>query len=143
MPTRLAWCYGDPGASRWSSWLAGRAFGREDWEREALAVARRAGEARGRTDVFPLVDAGLCHGTVGTRAHLPSTFPGDRRRGAPGSGALLDSAHPRSTAAGPRRGRVPQTLARGGASRPGPRWSEETGFLTGAAGIALALLAAC
>jgi class I lanthipeptide synthase len=61
-PTRLAWCYGDPGVAAVLA-LAGRSFGREDWEREAVAVARRAAK-RGETETA-VVDAGLCHGAAG------------------------------------------------------------------------------
>ncbi|HEY0557838.1 MAG TPA: lanthionine synthetase C family protein [Thermoanaerobaculia bacterium] len=136
VPTRLAWCYGDPGVAM-VLWLAGRAFAREDWEREALAVARRAAK-RGETDVS-VVDAGLCHGTAG----LAHTF--HRLFRATGDEALREAAlfwiQRTLDQRRPGHGVGGFSLAETGASGPG-RWSEEAGFLTGAAGIALALLAA-
>ncbi len=61
-PTRLAWCYGDPGVAA-VLLLAARSFGREDWEREALAAARLS--ARRRSGGVEIVEAGLCHGAAG------------------------------------------------------------------------------
>jgi lantibiotic modifying enzyme len=64
--TRLAWCYGDLGIAV-TLLAAARAVAREDWEREAIEVAHRAA-------AWPIVgsgvvDAGICHGAAGV-AHL-------------------------------------------------------------------------
>jgi lantibiotic modifying enzyme len=136
VPTRLAWCYGDPGVAAVLG-LAGRTFGREDWEREALAVARRAAK-RGESDVS-VVDAGLCHGTAG----LAHVF--HRLHRATGDEMLREAAlfwlQRTLDQRRPGRGTGGFEHADAGASGPN-RWSEETGFLNGAAGIGLTLLAA-
>ena len=135
-PTRLAWCYGDPGVASVLS-LAGRTFGREDWEREALTVARCAAK-RGESDVS-VVDAGLCHGTAGL-AHIfhrlsrATCDKGLREAALFWLQRTLDLRRPDRGAGG-------YGGAEAGASGPS-RWSNETGFLTGTAGIGLALLAA-
>jgi lantibiotic biosynthesis protein len=135
-PTRLAWCYGDPGVAAVLS-LAGRAFGREDWEREALAVARRAVK-RGEDDVS-VVEAGLCHGTAGLAHVFHRLFR------ATGDETLREAAlfWLQRTLALRRPGHGAGGFGKAEGSASGPdRWSEETGFLTGAAGVGLTLLAA-
>jgi class I lanthipeptide synthase len=60
--TRLAWCYGDPGVA--AALLGAAHCLREPaWEREALAMARRA--SRCLPEQSGVVDAGLCHGAAG------------------------------------------------------------------------------
>jgi hypothetical protein len=134
--TRLAWCYGDPGVAT-VLWLAGRSFGREDWEREALAAAGRAVK-RGESDVS-VVDAGLCHGAAGLAHVFHRLFR------ATGDEALREAAlfwlRKTLDMRRPEQGIGGFESAEAGASSP-ERWSEETGFLTGAAGIGLMLLAA-
>ena len=136
VPTRLAWCYGDPGVAAVLS-LAGRTFNREDWEREALAVAHRAVK-RGESDTS-VVDVGLCHGTAGLAHVFHRLFR------ATGDEMLREAAlfWLKRTLDLRRPGRGPGGFGGAEAGASGPsRWSEETGFLTGAAGVGLALLAA-
>jgi hypothetical protein len=135
-PTRLAWCYGDPGIAA-ALLGAARCVGEPGWEREARAIARRA--ARRPPEEAGVVDAGLCHGAVG----LGHVF--NRMYQATGEAALGEAA----------RFWFDRTLALrrpgegiGGycACQPGEggarAWVVDPGLLTGAAGIALALLAA-
>ena len=129
---RLAWCYGDPGVA---AALLGAARHAEEpaWESAALAIARRAAERP--YEESGVKDAGLCHGSAGL-AHL---F--DRMFQATGEPRLAEAA----------RSWFEQTLAMrrpgrgiGGyeAWEPGGARSADRGLLTGATGIALALLAA-
>ena len=135
-PARLAWCYGDPGVAAallGTAWLVAEPA----WEREALAIARRA--ARRPPDQAGVRDAGLCHGAAGL-GHLFN-----RMFQATGEPGLADAA----------RFWFEQTLQM---ARPGqgiggyqawqlgddsePIWVTDSGLLTGSVGIALALLAA-
>lgn len=135
-PTRLAWCYGDPGVAA-ALWLAARSFGREDWEREALATARlAAGRREGGTGVE---DAGLCHGAAGLGHVFHRLFraTGDetlREAALFWLGRALEMRQPGQGAGG---FRSAESDAAGQMS-----YLEDPGFLTGAAGIGLALLAA-
>ena len=129
---RLAWCYGDPGVA---AALLGAARHVEEpaWESAALAIARRAAE-RPHAEAG-VKDAALCHGSAGL-AHLFN-----RMFQATGEPRLAEAA----------RSWFEQTLAMrrpgrgiGGyeAWEPGGARSADRGLLTGATGIALALLAA-
>jgi len=129
---RLAWCYGDPGVA---AALLGAARHVEEraWEPAALAIARRAAERP--YEESGVKDAGLCHGSAGL-AHLFN-----RMFQATGEPRLAEAA----------RSWFEQTLAMrrpgrgiGGyeAWEPGGARSADRGLLTGATGIALALLAA-
>lgn len=135
-PARTAWCYGDLGIAG-VLLPAARSFGRRDWEAEALAMAHRA--ARRPVGSFRTKDACLCHGAVGV-AHLFN-----RLYQATGDGELRDAA-----VAWYRRA---LSMRRSGEGIAGfltwavvaPRelsWLPEPGFLSGAAGIGLGLLAA-
>jgi hypothetical protein len=135
-PTRLAWCYGDPGVAS-VLWLAGASFGREDWQREALVAARRAAK-RGESDVS-VVDPGLCHGAAGLAHCFHRLFR------ATGEETFREAAlfWLRKTLEMRRPGHGPGGFRNADAEGlTPPRWSEETGFLTGAAGIGMTLLAA-
>jgi hypothetical protein len=135
-PTRLAWCYGDPGVAA-ALLGAARCIGEPAWEREAVAIARRA--ARHPPEESGVVDVGLCHGAAGL-GHLFN-----RMYQATGDSGLAQAARFwfERTLAMRRPGR-----GIGGyeAWAPGAdgdlTWVAEVGVLTGAAGIALALLAA-
>jgi hypothetical protein len=133
-PCRLAWCYGDPGVAA-SLLLAARCVREPAWEREALAMALRA--AARPADQAGVQDAGLCHGAAGL-GHLFN-----RLYQATGEPRLAEAArfwfrrtfelrHPDRGIAG---------FAAFSPEREEP-WLDEPGLLTGAAGIALALLAA-
>ncbi|HZT42756.1 MAG TPA: lanthionine synthetase C family protein [Chthonomonadaceae bacterium] len=134
--SRSAWCYGDPGVAV-TLLLAARGAGREDWEAEALEVACRA--AQRPVSEAGVQDAGLCHGAAGL-GHLFNRLyqaTGEPRLGAAARYWLeraLQMRQPGMAVAG-----YPAWL-------PGPddalRWEADPGLLTGAAGVALALLAA-
>ena len=136
-PSRLAWCYGDPGIAA-ALLYAARAAGVEEWERKALEIGSHA--AGSLPEDAGVRDAGLCHGAFGL-AHLYN-----RIHQASGDPRLADAARlwyrlglemrkPEGGVAGfetwtP----VGQDLQMA--------WMPDPGFLTGAAGIGLALLAA-
>jgi hypothetical protein len=135
-PARLAWCYGDLGLAVSLLWAA-RCVGEADWEQAALAVARRA--AGRRPEQSGVVDAGLCHGAAGV-AHLFN-----RLFQATGEERFAEAARfwfERTLALRqPDRG-VAGYLSRSPGEDGALTWLAEPGLLTGAAGIALALLAA-
>jgi hypothetical protein len=133
---RLAWCYGDPGIAA-AILGAARSVAEPDWEAAALAIARRAAERP--SDQSGIQDAGLCHGGAGL-GHLFN-----RMSQATGEPELAQAA----------RVWFEQALAMRRPGRgiggyevwePGDdgewTWTTDPGLLTGAAGIALALLAA-
>lgn len=130
---RTAWCYGDIGAAG-ALLVAARCARNADWERDAvdlaLAAARRPPEETG------VVDAGLCHGAAG----LGLLF--HRLHYATREARFADAAlawYRRALAM-----REPGRWNGGfGAWDPGTReMTEDAGFLAGACGVALALLAA-
>ncbi|HEU4404176.1 MAG TPA: lanthionine synthetase LanC family protein [Polyangiaceae bacterium] len=133
--TKPAWCYGDPGVA--AAWLAAaRALGSAPLEREAIELARRAG-ARD-PEASKIVDAGLCHGTLGL-AHMLN-----RMHQATGDGPLGEAA-----LAWLERGLAMRREGRGVAGYAfyyapdgkTTQWVDDPTFLSGAAGVALALLA--
>jgi lantibiotic biosynthesis protein len=133
-PARAAWCYGDPGVAA-ALLVAARALRRSDWEVEAISLARRAG-ARPPSNCG-VADPWLCHGSAGL-GHLFN-----RMHQATADPALAAAA----------RYWLQRTLAMRrpqGAGFAGfhllddelRRGTDGSGFLTGAAGVGLALLAA-
>ncbi len=133
---RSAWCYGDPGVAA-ALFCAARCVGDADWEREALEIARAA--ARRPPDEAGVVDAGLCHGAAG----LGHVF--NRMYQATGDATLRRAARfwfERTLAMrqpGRGVGGFPASLVN---DRGEQYWADETGLVIGAAGVALALLAA-
>ncbi|AZQ69888.1 hypothetical protein EKH77_00430 [Streptomyces luteoverticillatus] len=113
-PVRASWCRGSPGIAR-ALWLAGTALG-DTAPRElavrALKAVHRRPAAARRIDVDP----GLCHGLAGL-LHITARF-------------AHDTGDPELT-----------TAVEGLATARFPR-ADDPGFLDGAAGVALALLAA-
>ena len=134
-PGRLAWCYGDPGIAA-ALLVAARAVGALSWEHEAIEIARHAAACPDRSGVR---DAGICHGAAGL-AHIFN-----RLYQATGDARLAEAARFWFTRTldirQPDRG-----IAGYAACYPRANgtidWKDEPGLLTGAAGIALALLAA-
>jgi hypothetical protein len=136
--SRLAWCYGDLGIAV-ALLQAARGARDASWEREALRIARRCAERP--TEKSGVVDCGLCHGAAGVghlfnRLYLATgdeTFKDAARFW---FGRTLDMRRPKASIAGfPAREFDPD--------RPDQiRWVAQPGILTGAAGVALALLAA-
>lgn len=130
--TRLAWCYGDPGIAA-ALRVAARTTGYRAWGAAALRVARRA--AVRPAERSGIRDAALCHGAGGV-AHVFNRLAQDS-----GDATLADAAR-RAYLRTLDLGRPGEGVAgylswepsRGG-------WTASTGFLTGAAGVGLALLA--
>jgi hypothetical protein len=133
-PARLAWCYGDPGVAV-ALLGAARAVGEPAWERQALAMARRA--ARRPRAESGVVDAGLCHGAAGL-GHLFNRMFQATREPSLGEAARLWFEQVLAMRR-PGRGIGGYEARKGG---DGIRWVADPGLLTGATGIALALLAA-
>lgn len=136
-PSRLAWCYGDPGIAA-TLLQAARAVGMEEWESAALAIAAHAAQAR--SEDAGVRDAGLCHGAIGL-AHLYN------RIHQAGGGELFANAARLWFRLGLEMRKPEGGIAGFEAWRPAfgmeePGWQADPGFLTGAAGIGLALLAA-
>jgi lantibiotic modifying enzyme len=135
-PTRLAWCYGDAGIAA-ALLAAARAVGNAEWERQAIDIALIAAARDESTS--HVRDAGLCHGAAGV-GHLFN-----RMFQATGEERLAEAARfwfertftfqaPGEPVAGF------QAWEMGVQGQPG--WRPDAGFLEGAAGVGLALLAA-
>ena len=116
-PTRVAWCYGNIGAAR-ALQLAGDAFDVPGWTASALTMVR-SGLARLGEPSAQLREPILCHGTAGV-LQVVSRICAD-------AGGPLDLLVERA-------GLLKRLLAEPVPGSPG--------LLTGAAGIALALLSA-
>lgn len=130
-PGRPSWCYGAPGIAR-ALHLAGLALGVPHW-REAAVAALRATLTRAATgEAEPSAEPGLCHGLAGL---LQTTWRVARDSG----DAELADHLPRLAAR--LLDLVDEDEPFGFATAPGERPPEEHpgGFLTGAAGAALAL----
>ncbi|WNG58948.1 lanthionine synthetase C family protein [Archangium gephyra] len=135
-PNRPAWCYGDPGMALTLLQVA-RAVKEPGWEQEALSLCREVAERS--TDGAQVQDAGLCHGAAGL-AHLHHRLfraTGEERF------ARAARAWFRNTLSFHRPGEglggflsheVLPDLSR--------EWLASPALLTGATGVALALLAA-
>ncbi len=136
-PCRVAWCYGDLGASV-VLLKAARAIGRKDWEREALTLAQTA--ARCPFAQSGTRDACLCHGAAGN-AHLFNWL-----FQATGETVFRDAADLYFHKTLELRGKAPRL---GGYSfwttadaTTKLDWYPNASFLSGLAGVGLALLAA-
>jgi lantibiotic modifying enzyme len=133
--SRVAWCYGDLGIAV-ALLVAARGAREPDWERTALGLARGAA-ARSLED-SGVADAGLCHG-AGGNAHLFNRLfqaTGDPVLGQAArtwAGRALEMRRPGEGIGG--------YLTLVPNQRLEKEWAEDPGFLTGAAGIGLALLA--
>jgi lantibiotic modifying enzyme len=136
-PSRTAWCYGDLGIAV-AVLLSARSSGEPEWEARALWLARHVAERPAeRTGV---VDAGLCHGAAGLGHLFNRLFQATRDEEFRDSARLwfaraLDlPASARSHA-----GALADTPLEDGEAR---ERTPDPGVLTGASGIALALLGA-
>ncbi|MFD8595954.1 lanthionine synthetase C family protein [Kitasatospora sp. NPDC059646] len=130
-PTRTAWCYGSPGIAR-ALWLAGRALREED----LCCTAVEAMEAVYRRPVRErLIDSPtLCHGVAGLlqvtlRFACDTGLPVFTAAAAELTEQILAQVDPRR----------PMGIA---AVEPGGNLVDQPGFLDGAGGVALVLLAA-
>jgi hypothetical protein len=126
-PARAAWCYGAP-AVAWALLRAARAAGDASWEREARAMALSA--AARPIERCGVRDACLCHGAAGL-GHLYG-----RLFQITGEPALREAARDWVL-------RALELDERGAAPAGGSAaLVEDPSFLTGAIGVALALVAA-
>jgi lantibiotic biosynthesis protein len=129
--SRVAWCYGDLGIAA-ALLAAARCVSNPSWKREAARLARRAAE---RSFAHSGVkDCGLCHGAAGVGHLFNRMFQASGRSWLKHAARrwferVLEMRHPERGIAGI-------------ATFQLDRWSNELGILEGAAGIALALLAA-
>jgi hypothetical protein len=133
---RLAWCSGDLSVAA-ALLVAGRCARLPAWEREALAIARRAAQLP--PEQSGVRDAGLCHGAAGV-GHLFN-----RMYQATGDPTLGEAARFwfRRTLDMRQQGRGVGGYQALRPDREGnDTWVDDRGFLMGSAGIALALLAA-
>jgi class I lanthipeptide synthase len=127
---RAAWCYGDLGCAA-ALLRAARCAREPSWETDALELAR--GVVR-HAAISSVTHTGLCHGTAGN-AHLLN-----RLYQATGETMFLDAARTWLEAT---LDRQQPGVGVAGYSTSGPSGFEEAaGFLEGASGVALALLAA-
>jgi hypothetical protein len=135
-PARLAWCYGDPGVAAALLWTA-RLVDEPAWEQEARVIARRAAQRPGEQS--GVVDAGLCHGAAGLGHLFNRLFQatGDPCLGEAARFWLARTLQMRRPGRGVGGYEAWQLDDDGQVT-----WIADPGLLTGAAGIALALLAA-
>ena len=135
-PSRLAWCYGDPGIAA-ALLVTARACGEPAWERLAVDLAL---DTAARPVAGSLVrDAGLCHGSAGlghlfNRIHQATGEPRLAEASRAWFERALDFRQPGEGLAGYRSFWVDPD----GATET---WLSTAGFLEGIAGIGLALLA--
>jgi hypothetical protein len=134
-PVRPGWCYGDPGIAL-ALWVTARAAGEPSWEAEALGIARAAARRPPEAGVH---DACLCHGAAGlghlfNRLYQGTGDPGLLAAARAWMRRALDLWQP---------GRGVGGFVTWGPDAAGEMgWRDDPGLLTGAAGVALALLAA-
>jgi lantibiotic biosynthesis protein len=139
-PSRLAWCYGDLGVAV-AMMSAGLAVGEALWTDTATQVAVACSE-RSRS-LANVNDAGLCHGAAGVAHIFNHLFQvtGDLRLRA----AALDwyaATLEFHGSAGYGGYQTYRAFGIDGMPLDSP-WSDDASFLTGSAGIGIALLAAC
>ncbi len=134
-PSRLAWCYGDPGVAM-ALLLAARLAGDSAWEHEARRIALDA--ARRPEAESGIQDAGLCHGSAGL-GHLFARFyqaTGETPHAEAARFWYRRALEMRRPGEG-----VGGYLAYKAMAGEEPAWRAARGLLEGAAGIGLALLA--
>jgi hypothetical protein len=134
--SRSAWCYGDPGVAA-ALLVAARTANEPSWEREAVEMALHA--ASRAFEQSGAIDPGLCHGTAGV-AHIFNRF--FQATGIPGFSRAATSwfektLEMRSAGAG-----VAGYSSAVKALDDSMTYRRDATFLTGAAGIAMALAAA-
>ena len=133
---RIAWCYGDLGIAA-ALLVAARGAGEPDWERTALELARSAA-ARSFANAGAS-DPGLCHGVAGN-AHLFNRLfqaTADPVLGRAARDWAERALHMKRSGEG-----IGGFLSLVPDSQLAKGWHSDPSFLTGAAGVGLALLAA-
>jgi hypothetical protein len=136
VPARVAWCYGDPGVAA-ALFAAARALDRPELMTQALATAHTA--ARRPLADTGVVDTGLCHGSAGL-AHIYHRLyraSGDEECGRAAQ-LWFERCLARATDRPSIAGFPTFSFDR---VRDG-EYIEDPGWLTGAAGVGLVLLAA-
>jgi hypothetical protein len=133
VPARLGWCYGDAGVAL-AVHAAARVTDRDDWAREAAAIAR--GAAARPAETAGVVDAELCHGAIGVAHQLAQLHA------LIGEAAIAEAARRWYRAGLAMRGTGAIAGYRPVVGEELPFGMTSVGVLTGAAGIALGLLAA-
>jgi hypothetical protein len=135
-PTRLAWCYGDAGVAA-ALLVAARAVGESAWEKVSLRIALHAAERTVAT--AGVVDGGLCHGAAGVAHvfHRIYRVTGEKRIGTAARAWFERALAMRKPGQG-----FGGFLAYVPVGQGKLGWRGGPGFLTGSAGITLALLAA-
>jgi len=134
---RAAWCYGDPGVVL-CLLVAARALSDLGLEHAALALAREA--ALRPVEDSGVRDAGICHGAAGlghlyNRLYQATREPLFKEAATTWFAQTLELRRPGEGVAGYSAwNRLPGEE---------PTWVADGGLLTGATGIALALVAAC
>ncbi|WP_375771530.1 lanthionine synthetase C family protein [Archangium gephyra] len=136
--SRAAWCYGDPGVVL-CLLVAARALPDRELERAALELAREA--ARRPAEDCGVKDAGVCHGAAGlghiyNRLYQATREPLFKEVATSWFSRALELRRPGEGVAGYFSWSPVPGLEEAG-------WVPDGTLLTGAAGIALALLAAC
>lgn len=127
---RSGWCHGDPGLA--AAWLsAAHAAGDEAWAAEALEVAR--GLTGRSAQELGVTDAGLCHGAAGLAHLFLRLYEGT------GDSSFAQAA--RTWFARALDFRRDERGVGGFVAATADGESADPGFLAGAAGIGLALLA--
>jgi lantibiotic modifying enzyme len=135
-PARSAWCYGDPGIAA-ALLYAARCVGESSWADEAIEIGRAV--ANRSPDETGVVDAYLCHGAAGL-GHLYN-----RMFQATGEACFGDAARFWFERTLELLGTDPGTDGSSSETSDAQRqqtWLDNPGILTGAAGVALALLGA-
>lgn len=136
-PARLAWCYGDLGIAA-ALLAAARSAGEPAWEREAVALALAAGRRPHEAD--GVKDAGFCHGAAGNGHLFNRLFQATGE--APFAAAARAWFGRALAMLRPGEGPTGVFSYDPEAEDEADAWSDDPGFLTGAAGVALALTAA-
>ena len=138
LPAPVAWWYGDLGIAS-ALLMAARCLNQPAWEREALVIGRRAAaRPAGQSGV---VDSGLCYGAAGVGHLFNRLFQatGEARFSAAARFWFARTLEMRR----PNKGLAGFVVLTSRPNRPNEkRWITAPGILRGAAGIALALLAA-
>jgi len=133
--SRMAWCYGDLGIGA-ALWLAGKNVQNEEWKEKAIEILLNTTLRKNDKDTGVL-DSGLCHGTAGI-AHIYNRMYNFTGRKEFKDSAIywfnktLEMAVHKDTLSGYKTFRTEKI--------GGPY--EEFGFLTGIAGIGLAMISA-
>jgi len=134
-PSRLAWCYGDPGVGL-AFLHAAEAAEYKPWEKEYNKLFKTNSSRRSLKDDY-ILDAGLCHGSAGLAQVFNHIFQKTKDQEFQETAAFwilktMEMANHRDGLAGFKAYRPPKS----------GDWTSEAGLLEGLAGIGLALMTA-